>query len=442
MHEVIMPKLGLTMESGTIEKWHKKEGDKVETGDVLFEVMTDKVSLEVEAYNSGYLKKILKQEGEEVPVTEVVAYIGQKDEKIEEGPRKEKLKKGEKKEPTVEATPEAIDERKQKIKASPLAKRIAKEKGINLSEVEGSGPGGRITKDDVISSKGEQKQKRIKISPLAKKTAKEQGIDYTEIEGSGPGGRIVKEDIASYSKKEERKPAQKEGISVKSSTPLKGIRKVVAERMSQSKKDIPHIVLNAKADVENLISLRERLKDKILKAYDIKVTYTDFLIKICAASLKENIALNSTLKDQEHIIYEDINIGMAVAIEEGLIVPTIFSADKLSILDIAKKRIQYIEKANQGKLKVEEIKDGTFTLTNLGMYNVRSFSAIINPPQAAILAIGTIYREPAVVGKDIVPRSFMELSLSADHRIVDGAAAAKFLGRVVEFVENPELLVV
>ena len=408
MHEVIMPKLGLTMESGKIEKWHKKEGDKVEIGEVLFEVMTDKVTLEVESYNSGILRKILRTEGEEVPVTEVIAYIGERDEEI----------------PQAESELAAEDKKKVEVKK-------AEEAAEKVKEVPG------------ISGEG------VKISPLARKTAKEIGIDYKSerIAGSGPGGRIVKEDIIAYSKKkgkalgEEAAPVTTKGITVKSSSPLEGIRKVIAERMSYSKSNIPHIVLNAKADATQLIDLREKFKEKILKKHGIKITYTDFILKSTAVALRENLEVNSTFSDGNYIIYDDVNIGVAVSLEGGLIVPIIFDCDKLGILNIAKKRIELVGKARDGRLSLEEISNGTFTVTNLGMYGIRSFSPIINPPQAAILAVGEIYTEPAVVNGKIKPESFIDLSVSCDHRIIDGMIGAKFLRRIVELIENPAELV-
>lgn len=408
MHEVIMPKLGLTMESGKIEKWHKKEGDKVKAGEVLFEVMTDKVTIEVESYDSGILRKILRAEGEEVPVTEVVAYIGEEDEEI----------------PQAELELAAEDKKKVEVKK-------AEEAAEKVKEVSG------------ISGEG------VKISPLARKTAKEIGIDYKSerIAGSGPGGRIVKEDIIAYSKKkgkalgEEAAPITTTGITIKSSSPLEGIRKVIAERMSYSKSNIPHIVLNAKADVTQLIVLREKFKEKILKKHGIKITYTDFILKSTAVALRENLEVNSTFSDGNYIIYDDVNVGVAVSLEGGLIVPIIFDCDKLEILNIAKKRIELVGKAREGRLSLEEISNGTFTVTNLGMYGIRSFSPIINPPQAAILAVGEIYTEPAVVNGKIKPESFIDLSVSCDHRIIDGMIGAKFLRRIVELIENPAELV-
>ena len=409
MHEVIMPKLGLTMESGVIEKWHKKEGDKVEEGDVLFEVMTDKVSLEVEAYSSGILKKMLKKEGDDVPVTEVVAYIGGEDEQIPEvkTPIKDKqIETGEKDKEAKEPSEPVISGKKERMKISPLARRTAKKKDIDISKIIGTGPGGRIVEDDVVKyaeSITEQAFVKIKEEPVA------------EVPGK---------------------------ITIKSSAPLKGIRKIIAGRMSLSKSTIPHLVQNVAADATDLVKLRERLKEKILSIYNVKVTYTDFLLKICGIALRENIEINASLQNDNYIIYDDINIGLAVSVKEGLIVPTVFKCDRLGILDIVRKRTELVEKAKKGTLQLNEVVNGTFTITNLGMFGIRSSTAIINPPQAAILAVGEIYEAPAVVSGKIEVRSFVELSVSCDHRIIDGAEAAKFMQRITELVENPEILII
>ena len=344
MHEVIMPKLGLTMETGVIEKWHKKEGDKVEAGEVLFEVMTDKVSLEVEAYNSGIVRKIIRAEGEEVPVTEVIAYIGPADEAIPEASAG-KI--------TTPETLEAKDTISAKIKISPLARNIAENKGIDISKIIGTGPGGRIVKEDVeaylpkpAAVGGTEITERLKISPLAKAIAKEMGIDYLKepIIGTGPGGRIVKEDITAFAEKLKSSagaprtatsatssiaipgaaattittqvagaaPAAGSQLKVKSTTPLKGIRKVIADRMTLSMTTIPHITLTIVVEVDNLIKLRERLKGKIYERFGAKITYTDFIIKASASVLAEQSVINSSLQENNHIIYDDINIGLAV----------------------------------------------------------------------------------------------------------------------------------
>jgi len=350
----------------------------------------------------------------------------------------------------VEDEEEIIEEGK--IRISPLARKIAGENGIDISMIKGSGPRGRIVKKDIeeyMASAGGMEGERVKISPRARKKAEELGIDWKSagVRGSGPGGRIVESDVISFSKKlpekaeitEEAAPGR---LRISSKTELTGMRKVIAERMSLSKSTIPHIVLNAKADVTDFIKFREQLKEMSEKKYDIKITFTDLILKAAAMALKENIGVNSSLQKNEYIIYEDINVGMAIAVEEGLIVPTIFSCDKLKIVEIAKKRVELIDKAKNNKLSLDEIGGGTFTVTNLGMFGVRNFSAIINPPQAAILAVGEIYQEPAAVDEKIQIRSFMDISVSCDHRIVDGAKGARFLQDFVEFIENPAMLVI
>jgi pyruvate dehydrogenase E2 component (dihydrolipoamide acetyltransferase) len=446
------------MESGKIEKWHKKEGDQVEAGDILFEVMTDKVSLEVESYNSGILRKIIKIEGDEVPVTEVVAYIGNADEKIPDtagaAPAAEEVKEQApaaepEKSAAAEPAPAAQPEGDARIKISPLARKLAADKNIDISKVTGTGPRGRIVKEDIekfLASGAPAVQGRIKISPLARKTAKELGIDWktVKIDGSGPGGRIVKEDVLAFSKKAPAAaaPAAPGELTVRSRTEITGMRKIIAERMSLSKSTIPHIVMMQKADATNLIQFREQLKESVLKKYEIKITYTDMILKATALALRDNIDINSSLQGDEYIIYEDVNVGMAISVEDGLIVPPIFGCDKLDIVDIARKRIDLIDKAKNNKLSLEEIQNGTFTVTNLGMFGIRNFYAIINPPQAAILAVGEIYSEPAAVQGKIEVRSFIDISVSADHRIIDGAKAAIFLNNIVELIENPALLVI
>ncbi len=404
MHEVIMPKLGITMESGRIEKWHKKEGDRVEKGEVLFEVMTDKVTIEVESYQSGILKKIVKAEGEEIPVTGVIAYIGEEDEKL--------------------PLPKPDQNVTKRVTGTETKKAAEKIRSIKEDT--------RISGD------------RIKISPLARKIAEEMGIDYStgKIKGSGPGGRIVKEDLMAFSSQKKgtgKKETEPESarIAIKSTVRLEGIKKTIADRMSFSALNIPEIVLNSKANASLLIELKEELNEKKLKESGVRITYTDLLVKAAANALQNNLELNSTFSDGNYIIYDDINIGLAVSSEKGLMVPTIFNCDRLKITDIAKKRIELINKVKEEKLNLEDISNGTFTITNLGMYGIRSFSPIINPPQAAILAVGEIYTEPAVIDGKIRPESFIDLTVTCDHRIIDGMTGAKFLRELVEFIENP-----
>ena len=420
MFNIIMPKVGLMMESGKIEKWIKKEGDKVAVGDILLELMTDKVSMELEATDSGILRKIVRQEGEDVPVLEVIGYIGQANEEIPQS---------EKKAPST-----AVNE---------SVKTDSKNKENISQQTQAENPGAQVI-----------------ISPLARKMAESNGVDIKNVKGTGPGGRIVKEDITAYiennvSSKAETMvpeisvpvpepvpiPAPIPGqIRIKSSEPLKGMRKIIAERMVLSKTTMPHIILTSTACVDNLIVLKDRLKEKA-KNFDADLKVTDFIIKIAANTLKEFIKINSSLQNGNVIIFDDINIGIAVALEDGLIVPTIFNTDKMSLLEIAKKRKELVAKAMASKLALEEISNATFTISNLGMFGVKNFTATINPPQGAILTVGCIYKQLAFSNEEIIEKSYIDFCLAVDHRIIDGADAARYLQRFVELAENPELLV-
>ncbi|MHB1274302.1 MAG: dihydrolipoamide acetyltransferase family protein [Candidatus Humimicrobiaceae bacterium] len=420
MFNIVMPKIGLMMESGRIEKWIKKEGDTVAVGDILLELMTDKVSMELEATDAGILRKIVRQEGEDVPVLEVIGYIGEANEEIP----------GE-------------------TKAAPSASAKDSVKTVAQSTENISAP---VEKENPTE--------QVIISPLARKLAESNGVDIKNVKGTGPGGRIVKEDIIAFieskaSAKAENMvpeisipvptlvpaPVPAPGhIKIKSSMPLKGMRKIIADRMVLSKTTMPHIILTSTACVDNLIILKDRLKVRA-KNLDADLTVTDFIIKIAANTMKEFIKINSSLQNDNVIIYDDINIGIAVALEDGLIVPTVFSTDKMSLLEIAKKRKELVAKAMQSKLSLEEISSATFTISNLGMFGVKNFTAIINPPQGAILTVGCIYKQVAFSNAEIVEKSFMDFSLAVDHRIIDGADAARYLQRFVELAENPELLV-
>ncbi len=417
MFEVIMPKLGLTMETGLIEKWLKKEGDKVEEGDILFEVMTDKVSLEVESYNKGILRKILRVEGEEVPVTEVVAYIGEADEEMPD-----------KKEASLSDKASAAEEKTDTTKEE---------------KVERAGPAPQ-------EEQAETSKKKIFITPLAKKKAKELGIDYVQeaIKGSGPRGRIVKEDILSLARSARpQAPLSKgpDGLgalpAIYSVTDLKGTRKIIANKMTLSKQTIPHIIISAVANVSDLKLLREKANIHAGNLFGLKITYTDYIIKAASLALRSNIGLNSSLSEDKMRIYDDINIGLAVASDDGLVVPVIYQADSLCLTSIAQRRAEIIEKAKKKSLKMQDISGGTFTISNLGMYRIRSFTAIINPPQSSILTIGEIYKDTFVDEDDnIGVGHFMNLSVAVDHRIVDGADAAKFMHALVQLIENPFIL--
>ena len=445
---VIMPKLGFNMDKGTLLKWRKKEREFVEEQEVLFEIETDKTVMEVEAQTSGILRKILVAEGEEVPVTLPIAIIGDKDEDISkmiEGAY-QKLGKSEMTEEESKvakkisqriAKKREIEPKKEKEefkKISPRAQRKAKELGVEVQLVEGSGPGGAIIEKDVMSYCQSHK---IKASPVAKKIAEKAGIKLDVIEkGTGIAGRIMKKDI------EEALDKTKEMKKVEKKIPYTGMRKIIGDRLSQSKFTAPHIYFTTSVDMSKVINLLNRFNQDSKE----RISINDFLIFIVVKVLTEQPNINCSLVGEEIVYHKDINIGVAVSLEEGLIVPVIKNADKKSLSILSKETKKLIKLARERKLMPDDYKGGTFTVSNLGMYGIENFTAIINPPEAAILAIGGIKKLPAVVNDDkgiekIEIRSLMKVTLSVDHRLIDGAMAAKFLNQIKYYLEFPESLV-
>ncbi len=406
--EVIMPKLGLTMEEGVINKWFVQEGQKVERGDPLFEVATDKVNMEVESPASGVVLKILYPEGATVPITEVVAYIGQ------EG----------------EAVPARAPQKEER-------------------EI----PKGEITKEEAVAEeKRGLEEERVKASPLARRLAKEYNLDLSQIAGTGPGGRIVKEDVEraleALRKKEKEKVLVAEGVEVEEklakgkAVPLSRMRRIIAERMTESFTTKPHFFIFQEVLAEGLVQMRERILPLVERETGLRVSYTDILVKMVAKALERYPLLNASLVGEEIVFHEDVNIGVAVALEDGLIVPVVKEVQKKSIAQIVQELHDLVERAKAGKLTPEEISGGTFTISNLGMFGVDAFTAIINPPESAILACGAVKKRPMFDGKEIVPLSVVELTLSCDHRVIDGAQAAQFMQFLKTLLEEPFALMV
>jgi pyruvate dehydrogenase E2 component (dihydrolipoamide acetyltransferase) len=408
LKEVIMPQLDATMKTGQIASWLKEEGDWVEKGEPLMEVITDKVNIEVESFDSGYLKKILFQEGEEVPVTQVIAYIGDEADEVPEDfeSKSTEVSNNQVAVPVTESAKEKKrdSERRERIKASPLAKKIAGDAGVDIRTVKGTGPGGRIQKEDVLKAI-EEKGRTLTASTEPTRTS--------PVAGTPGIAQVI---------------------------PLAGMRKTIAARMAESFREAPHIVIHMSAEMTRAQNARESLLPLIKERYGVKLSYTDFILKASALSLRNHLGLNACLDGQEIKIFSEVNIGLAVALQTGLIVPTIFKADELTLGEIAQKRDLVVQKAQSGSLSHEEIRGGTFTLSNLGMFGVESFTAVINPPQAAILAIGQIQERVVPRSGQIVVRPYLTLSLSADHRVVDGAQAATFLSSVKQYLEEPSLL--
>lgn len=407
--EVIMPKLGLTMAEGTIARWLKRVGDRVEPGEPLFEVQTDKVTMEVEAEVGGVLHQILVPEGEMVPVTRTVAFI---------------------------ATPDEAPSRPLP-KATPVAERMAREHGVDLGRLQGTGPRGQITARDVrraLEAQREPRRPLVRASWRARRLAREHGINLAELApGRGPEGRIVEKDVLEALAAREAAPAG-EWLEL---TP---VQRVAAERMAQSFSTVPHFYLTVEAQAEHLLDLRERLLPMVEGRTGVRLTLSDILIKIVAMALREHPRANGVWEEGRVRLNREVNVGLATATKEGLIVPVIRQADRKSLSEIAAERASLTAKAQEGRLTLDEISGATFTLTNLGMYGVDQFHAIINPPQSAILAVGRVKERPVGVDGQLTLKPTVFLTFSCDHRALDGAVAAAFLQRVVELIEEPYAL--
>ena len=409
--EVILAKIGLTMDTGRIISWLKKEGDYVKQDDPLFEVETDKVTTVVESFHTGYLKKILVEKDQEVPVNTVIAYIGDKDDIVPAGKLSEQETGREKARPRGEAKiePEKTERGvrkviKSRINASPLAKRLARELGIDLSKVKGSGPEGRIGKEDVLSAADKQK-----------------------AGGEPPQDVEIKE----------KQIAHEDKLRIFSEVKLTGIKKLIAQRMKTSYIEAPHIYLELSVDMSKAAQLRERVNKETQGK--VHITYTDIVIKVTSQTLERHRLLNATLKDDSIVIYEDINIGIATATEKGLIVPVVKNVNKLSLAKISAICKDLIDKVRSGKHDLDDLSDGTFTITNLGMFGIESFRPILNTGQAAILAVGAIKNTPvADESREVCVKPVLTISLACDHRIVDGADGAKFLSDLKSKIENCE----
>lgn len=436
--KIIMPKAGMAMEEGTIVKWLKQEGEVITIGEPLLEIHTDKVNMEVEAPADGVLLKILGQEGDIIPVTHTIGYIGEAGETL--GEEMEMGKQGNK--PLAETTvqPELPQERPQKpgftnaegkIAATPLARTLARERGIHLGTLKATGKYGEIRARDVSLMQS------AAITPLAKRIAEKNNIDLEKIQGSGYRGKIRKEDLIQENKEipmmeitARQDTGEREGLHRK---PLAGMRRIIAERMLSSHLQAPPVTLNTKADVTALTNLKEQLLTQV----SLKVSYNDFVIKAVALALQEYPNINVRIAEEEILYRKEIHIGMAVALEDGLIVPVIKDADKLTIRELAEKTKELAGKGREGKLLPSEIEDGSFTVSNLGMYDILSFTPIINQPESAILGVCAIEEELKMMEGKIKNRKMMGLSLTVDHRVIDGAQGAIFLKRIKTLLENP-----
>jgi len=369
--KVVMPRLSLTMKTGTVIQWFKKENEAVQKGEPLAEVLSEKITYDVEAPASGILRRILTEEGLDVPVDRAIGLIGTADESIPEEAAET--------EPTPESTV-----------SPPSAPRL------------------------------EEISERVLASPAAKRLAKELKVDLSQVKGTGPEGRVVEDNVRSFAEQLGGKPRVQEII------PMVGIRKTTAERLSLSARTAPHSTVIMEVDMSSAARIHR----------ETRLSYTEMLVRAVASALCEHRIMNATLDGDQIKVFEDVNVGVAVAAEKGLVVPVIRNTDRKSLTEIASALQMMVEKTRRGELTKDDVTGGTFTITNLGMFGVDVFIPIINPPETAILGVGRVVEKPVVVNGQVAVRSMMQLSLAYDHRIVDGAPAAQFLQTVKKILET------
>lgn len=448
MAEVIMPKMGDAMESGTLLRWLKGQGEEVAEGDQLAEIETDKVTLELEAENSGTLHELYASEGQDIPIGEAIAVIlAEGEEPPARRESEQQAAEGGESETTTTATQtaeapaeEAPAERPRetedpqangRFRASPIVRRLARENELDLSLIEGSGPGGRIVERDVRAAmeRGEA-QAQPEAAPASApepEAAPQPEAQPEPAAASAPAAAAAPE------------PTGAPGTDLKE---IPRMQRVIGERMQQSKRDSPHFYATVEAEVDELMALRKRLNDSLAEE-GVKLSVNDFVMKACAVALGKYPNLNALYTSEGIEQHATVNLAMAVALEAGLITPVIRDASNKPLSAISAEAKDLASRAREGQLKPDEYQGGTFTVSNMGMFGVEDFAAIINPPQAAIVAVSAINRRPAFDEEDnVIARSTMKLTLSADHRVSNGAEGALYMAEVKRILEKPTLLVV
>jgi pyruvate dehydrogenase E2 component (dihydrolipoamide acetyltransferase) len=440
---VIMPKFEMAQETGTVSHWLKGEGDSVEKGEAILEVETDKVNMEVEAPASGILVGIRAEVGAVVPIGQAIAYILQPGESWPEAKGDAPLA------PTTSPSPHLADAPAGRV--TPLAGRIAETHGIDLRAVQGTGSKGRVTRKDVETylvspdfqpAQPEQTSGRVKAVPAARRMARELNIPLETLAGSGPGGRIQSDDVRNAAAARSTTPVTVPPgqPAVRHAIPLTGMRRTVAERMTASVRQAPQFTASVDVNMSRALAIVDDLRQVSELEDGPKVTLTTFLVKACGWALTRHPALNAALEGENILEWEEINIGVAVAVQEGLVVPVIHEADQLGIRDVAERLLELSIRARERRLRPEDVQGGTFTLSNLGMLGIDRFTAILNPPQAGILAVGRVSKRPMVEEDQVVIRPMATFTLTADHRVVDGWLAGSFLVDLQHTVEHPGLL--
>jgi pyruvate dehydrogenase E2 component (dihydrolipoamide acetyltransferase) len=417
--KIEMPKLSDTMEEGVIAKWNVQEGDKVESGDVIAEVETDKATMEVEVFDPGTILKILAKEGEAVPLGGVMAIVGDEGEDISG---------------LLDESKSAAEPQKEQKKKE---KSAAKSGSGDFDPILGDVNGKQTEKPSESKAAAGSGDGRIKASPLARKMAEDKGIDLNTVNGSGPDGRIIKKDIEHYKAPAGTAAAGAAAPSFESGesedVKISQMRKTIARRLSESKFTNPHFYETIDIDMEAAIEARAKLNE----VSEVKISFNDIVVKACAHALRRHPDVNSSWLDDIIRKHGDVNIAVAVAIDEGLMTPVLNHCDKKNLRQISSETRELAGLARDRKLQPEQMEGSTFTISNLGMFGIEEFTAIINPPNACILAVGAIRDVPVVKNGEVVPGKRMKVTLSSDHRVVDGAKAAQFLNTVRQMLENP-----
>jgi pyruvate dehydrogenase E2 component (dihydrolipoamide acetyltransferase) len=438
----IMPKFDMDQEKATIISWSKKEGDYIEFDETILTVETEKVAIDVPAPATGRLARILFSDGDVVPVTQVIAYILKEGETLADLPQLDLVPEPAKIEVTPPGSPPGDDVPTTSVNASPVAMRMAKQKGVDLSKVPASG--NRITRDDMerfIESQDNSKRVSVPATPAARRVAQEHAISLETVAGTGPRGRVQAADILATVNSVSSSTTPVNGREAEI-IPLTSIRRTIAERLQKSFQESPHIALTVDVDMTAIENTRKHFNEKAKKSGQSRITVTALIIKIVAWALEKNPYINSSFNGDSISLWKDVNIGVATAVPQGLVVPVIKSANHLGVSEINAQLIALAERARDNKLKLDDVQGGTFTISNLGMFGIHQFRAVINPPESAILAVGSTVRKPVVVdAQDCVEvRPMVSLTLSADHRVIDGVVAARFLSDLVAGFESPSLL--
>jgi pyruvate dehydrogenase E2 component (dihydrolipoamide acetyltransferase) len=412
--EITMPKMGFDMEAGTLLRWLKTEGDPVKQGEVIAEIETDKATVEIESFATGVVQRVLVKEGEEVPVGTTIALVGEPG----EGPP---------------SPPSPVEKEEAAPEAKPTAP-AAEAPSVAEKEVEAGA------------------EERIKASPVARRLAAEAGIDLASLTGTGPGGRIIKDDVEQFLARRERPAAVPIPAPARPAPPVQPVpaagerqalsrmRQTIASRMTQSKTTAPHFYVTTEIDMGEAMAFRQQINATVTEDVE-KVSINDLIVRAVALALHKFPRLNASYQGDAIQVYPEINIGVAVALDEGLITPVVHQADQKSLVELARAAKGVIERARSGKLRSDDLTGGTFTVSNLGMFDVDDFIAIINPPEAAIVAAGSVREVPVIENGEVKTAQRMKVTISADHRVTDGAEAARFLQEVKRLLQSPLWLV-